>query len=67
MQAAKYKSIVRLYNEIPKAQQFGITIWNVTDGDSWFRYKFDRPDWPLPFDKDYNRKAAYYGILDGVK
>ncbi|RZK38710.1 MAG: endo-1,4-beta-xylanase [Pedobacter sp.] len=65
--AAKYKFIVNAYNAIPKEQQFGITTWNVTDGDSWIPVEYNRPDWPLPFDRNYARKAAYQGILDGVK
>ncbi|MBC7616010.1 MAG: endo-1,4-beta-xylanase [Pedobacter sp.] len=67
LQAAKYKSIVKTYYSIPKAQQFGITTWNVTDADSWIPTTYSRPDWPLPFDRNYVRKAAYQGILDGVK
>lgn len=67
LQAAKYKFIVKTYNSIPKAQQFGITTWNVTDADSWIPAQYSRPDWPLPFDRNYARKAAYQGILDGVK
>ncbi len=66
-QAAKYKFIVKTYYAIPKAQQFGITTWNVTDGDSWIPSTYNRPDWPLPFDAQYKRKPAYQGILDGVK
>ncbi|WP_131536734.1 endo-1,4-beta-xylanase [Pedobacter nototheniae] len=66
-QAEKYKTIVKAYNAIPKSQQFGITTWNVTDGDSWIPSNYNRPDWPLPFDAQYQRKAAYQGILDGVK
>jgi endo-1,4-beta-xylanase len=66
-QAAKYKTIVQAYNAIPKSQQFGITQWNVTDADSWIPSNYSRPDWPLPFDAQYQRKAAYQGILDGVK
>lgn len=67
MQAAKYKSIVKIYNSIPKSQQFGITTWNVSDGDSWVPGFFRVPDWPLPFNNKYQRKLAYQGILDGVK
>lgn len=67
LQSAKYKFIVKTYYSIPKAQQFGITTWNVTDGDSWIPAQYSRPDWPLPFDRNYARKAAYQGILDGVK
>ncbi|RZL47534.1 MAG: endo-1,4-beta-xylanase [Pedobacter sp.] len=67
MQAAKYKAIVKIYNTIPKAQQYGITTWNVTDGDSWLPGFFKVPDWPLPFDDKYQRKLAYQAIFDGVK
>ena len=66
-QKAKYEYIVRTYNAIPKNQQFGITTWNVGDADTWIRGEYSRPDWPLPFDDNYKRKAAYQGILDGVK
>jgi len=66
-QALKYKHIVKAYNAIPKAQQFGITTWNVSDADSWIPGQYNRPDWPLPFDANYERKPAYQGILDGVK
>jgi endo-1,4-beta-xylanase len=67
MQAQKYLYIVKAYNAIPKAQQFGITTWNVGDADTWITGNYNRPDWPLPFDINYNRKPAYQGILDGVK
>jgi endo-1,4-beta-xylanase len=66
-QAAKYKFIVKTFYAIPKAQQYGITTWNVTDADTWITGQYNRPDWPLPFDSQYQRKAAYQGILDGVK
>lgn len=66
-QTSKYKFIVKTYYAIPKAQQYGITTWNVTDADSWIPTEYNRPDWPLPFDATYQRKAAYQGILDGVK
>jgi len=66
-QAAKYKSIVKTYNGIPKTQQFGITQWNVCDADSWILSNYNRPDWPLPFNSQYQRKVAYQGILDGIK
>lgn len=66
-QAAKYKFIVKTYNSIPESQQFGITAWNVTDGDSWVPKSYKRPDWPLLFDSNYQKKPAYQGVLDGVK
>lgn len=67
LQSMKYKLIVKTFYAIPKAQQYGITTWNVTDADSWIPNEYSRPDWPLPFDNKYQRKAAYQGILDGVK
>ncbi len=66
-QAARYRFIVQTYNAIPKAQQFGITIWNVTDADSWVPGWQKAPDWPLPFDTNYLRKPAYYGMIEGAK
>ena len=66
-QAQQYTFIVHTYNAIPRAQQFGITTWNVSDADSWIPPTYKRPDWPLPFDSNYKRKPAYWGMLDGVK
>jgi endo-1,4-beta-xylanase len=66
-QAQKYAYIVKAYNAIPKAQQFGITTWNVGDADSWIPGNYNRPDWPLPFDNNYARKPAYQSIIDAVK
>lgn len=66
-QAKKYAAIVKAFNALPKAQQFGITTWNVTDGDSWIPGNYNRPDWPLPFNAQYEHKVAYQGILDGLK
>jgi endo-1,4-beta-xylanase len=66
-QAAKYKYVVKTYNAIPAAQKFGITTWNVSDADSWIPSWQGAPDFPLPFDVNYSRKPAYYGIIDGAK
>ena len=66
LQADKYKLITRLYKNIPAAQQFGITTWNISDADSWIPGNYKRPDWPLPFDSLYQKKPAYQGIIDGL-
>lgn len=66
-QSAKYKFIVNTYNGIPRNQQFGITTWNVSDADTWITSNYNRPDWPLPFDSNYQRKAAYIGIIEAVR
>ena len=66
-QAAKYKYITQAYKSIPASQQFGITTWNVGDADSWIPSWQGAPDWPLPFDANYQRKPAYRGIVEGGK
>jgi endo-1,4-beta-xylanase len=66
-QSQKYQSLVKVYNALPAAQKFGITTWDVSDGDSWIPPFYHRPDWPLPFDASYKRKAAWQGIVNGLK
>jgi endo-1,4-beta-xylanase len=66
-QADRYKQVVKIYNAIPKAQQFGITTWNVGDADSWVPSWQGAPDYPLPFDANYLRKPAYKAIIEGGK
>jgi endo-1,4-beta-xylanase len=67
-QRQKYASVVRAYRTlIPTSQQHGITTWNVGDGDSWIPGWCSCNDFPLPFDKQYAKKSAYDGLLDGLK
>jgi endo-1,4-beta-xylanase len=45
-----------------------ITIFGVTDKYSWLREREDLADAnPLLFDDDYNKKPAYYGVLQALK
>lgn len=67
LQAEKYKYVVMAYNTLPKAQQYGITTWNVGDADSWIPAFQGAPDFPLPFDENYKRKPAYKSIIEGAK
>ena len=61
-QAHMYHEVVRLYKEIiPPAQQFGVTVWGVTDADSWIP-----DDAPCLWDGRYRRKYAYKGFADGL-
>ncbi len=66
-QSAKFQYVAHIYNTVPTAQQYGITTWNVTDGDSWIPWFYNRKDYPLPFDANYHKKQAFYGFLTGLK
>ena len=66
-QADKYNFIAHAYSTIvPKAQQYGITFWNVTDKDSWIVLK-NFQDSPLLFDKNYNAKPAFQSFINGLR
>jgi endo-1,4-beta-xylanase len=66
-QADKYESLVRVYEEsVPAAQRYGITVWGVSDSNSWIMPTFNLIDWPLLFDGSFRKKPAYYGFLKGL-
>jgi endo-1,4-beta-xylanase len=65
-QAAMYKFVAETYTRlVPATQRYGITVWGVADTDSWL-YRNGR-DFPLLFDKDYNKKPAFAAFLQGLK
>jgi endo-1,4-beta-xylanase len=65
-QAAMYRYVAETYIRlVPAPQRYGITIWGVADTDSWL-YNNGR-DFPLLFDKDYNKKPAFLAFLQGLK
>lgn len=65
-QADMYKYIVQSYlKTIPPAQQYGITIWGLTDNTSWL-YN-NGQDYPLLFNAAYAKKAAYAGVLQALR
>jgi len=67
-QKARYAAIVRMYRTIvPPAQQYGITLWNVGDADTWLRFFCECKEYPLPFNDQYERKPAYEGILEELQ
>jgi endo-1,4-beta-xylanase len=41
-----------------------VTTWGFTDKHSWIDSTFGADD-PLPFDEQYARKPAYFGMVDG--
>jgi endo-1,4-beta-xylanase len=71
LQAAMYKFVVATYLKyVPEAQRGGITIWGVDDTTSWLNTSTnvaaDRLDYPLLFDKNFNKKPAYAGFKQGL-
>ena len=56
-QAERYRTVVELYFEaVPPEQRGGITIWGISDPES---YLATGPDWPLLFDGGLQEKPAY--------
>ncbi len=58
-QAEKLAFLVRTYQALPRAQQHGITFWGLSDQNTWQRSYFQRPDYPLLFDDNYQPKPAF--------
>ena len=69
-QAAKYRYVAESYfRNIPEAQRYGITVWGVSDKDSWLRARlpYHTKDYPLLWDESYNKKQAYTEFLTGLQ
>ena len=66
VQRQRYHEVVRLYRTVPPALQAGITVWGVSDADTWIRYVFDRLDWPLLFDESHQPKPAFFGFAEAL-
>ena len=52
---------------VPPPQRHGITVWNVTDKDSWIVTTQGKEDAPTLFVGNYTKKPAYYGVMVGLK
>lgn len=63
-QADKMRAILQIYQNIPAAQQFGITFWGIGDSDSWIPGFFGRTDFPLLFDENYAPKPIYCTMIE---
>ncbi|KAA9037785.1 endo-1,4-beta-xylanase [Ginsengibacter hankyongi] len=66
-QANMYKAIVEMYEALPQAQKFAITVWGITDKYSWLLSWWSPKEYPLLFNGDYSKKKAYEGFLSGLK
>lgn len=66
-QKQRYKAIVGAYLDVvPAAQRGGITVWGISDPDSWIISLYGNIDWPLMFDADLNQKPALQGFADAL-
>jgi len=64
-QAQVYNYVVTSYLKyVPKAQQYGITIWGVSDNTSWL-YNSGK-EFPLMYHADFSKKVAYSGVLNAL-
>ncbi|WP_029033794.1 endo-1,4-beta-xylanase [Salinimicrobium terrae] len=65
-QADMYQFILDSFSEIvPAAQQYGVTIWNVSDNPQEHEYWLPDES-PNLWNADYERKPAYKGVADGL-
>ncbi|CAN5180823.1 hypothetical protein BH09BAC2_BH09BAC2_12340 [soil metagenome] len=63
-----YRFIVdSYYRLVPASQRYGISVWDITDKDSWIVVSQQKEDFPTLFNKDYKKKWAYYAMLVGIK
>jgi endo-1,4-beta-xylanase len=68
LQRQRYRDVTRVYLEtVPAEQRGGITLWGLTDSDSWIPGFKERADWPLLFDAEFKAKPALEGFAEGLR
>jgi endo-1,4-beta-xylanase len=69
-QKEKYKEIVQLYNALPAANKYALTVWGMKDNESWIPYSTELNhvgnDWPLLYDANFAVKSSHTGFLEGL-
>jgi endo-1,4-beta-xylanase len=66
LQAARMKEIVAGYMKLKPESRFGITLWGVSDNDSWLTEEHVRSR-PLLLNMRYKIKPAFCGFIEGLK
>jgi endo-1,4-beta-xylanase len=64
VQREKYHGITAACMAVSRCR--AISVWGVGDSDSWVRWALGEPDSPLLFDDHYDRKPAYWGVIDAL-
>lgn len=69
-QKEKYKEMVKIYNALPAANKYALTVWGFKDNESWIPFSTDLnhpgDDWPLLYDDSFELKKAHTGFLEGL-
>jgi len=66
-QQTKVREVVEVYQAIPEASKFGITIWGMKDDETWLTDFWGHPEWPLLYNADFSTKRAHTGFLEGLE
>ncbi len=65
-QADRYLAVFKAFDRQPNLLKYGITMWGLSDADSWIPSYFNREDYPLLFDGNYQAKAAYCKLIESL-
>lgn len=66
-QSSKYESVASIYKQVvPSRLQYGITVWDFSDADSWIVVQKKKNDAPCVFDASYTKKPSFYGLMQGL-
>jgi len=66
-QRERYRAVVKAYRDVVPAElRGGITVWGITDTDSWLPGFHNRDEWGLLFNGDYSPKQALQGFAEGL-
>ena len=66
-QQAKVREVVEVYNAIPEANKFALTVWGLKDDETWLIDFWGHIDWPLLYNADFSPKRAHTGFLEGLQ
>ncbi len=66
-QKRRVETIVKVFNSLDSEKQYAISVWGLSDADSWLRKQGNKNEWPLLFDGQLNIKPAFCGFMDGLK
>jgi endo-1,4-beta-xylanase len=66
LQGERVKEIVAGYKKLSEKNRFGITMWGLSDSDSWLTEKHGN-DKPLLFNSRMEPKPAYCGFVEALR